>query len=153
MGIQRYLKTGSEFARGMEVIQRNTDIVQAASTPVCGHLCLFVLKSLTSGEQFQSILNHMHRKVIGKIPSKPEKGFILPKHRFTGPTTHYTCNWIHKIIHYRETNHTMLLMLFLRAMTYAIEIIRMVNMNVTVATLELLGSISKIAEFEIIHVS
>ena len=57
--IQRYLKTGSEFDRGKEVIQRNRDIVQAANTPVCGHLCLFVLKSLTSGEQFQSILNYM----------------------------------------------------------------------------------------------
>ena len=32
--IQRYLKTGSEFDRGREVIQRNTDIVQAASTSV-----------------------------------------------------------------------------------------------------------------------
>ena len=59
MEIQRHLKTGSEFDRGKEVIQRNTDIVQAASTPVCGHLCLFVLKSLTSGEEFQSILNQM----------------------------------------------------------------------------------------------
>ena len=56
--IQRYLKTGSEFDRGKEVIQRNTDIVQAVNTSVCGHLCLFVLKSLTSGEQFQTILNH-----------------------------------------------------------------------------------------------
>ena len=35
---QRYLKTGSEFDRGKEVLQRNTDIVQAASTSVCGHL-------------------------------------------------------------------------------------------------------------------
>ena len=33
--IQRYLKTGIEFARGKEVIQRNSDIVQAANTPVC----------------------------------------------------------------------------------------------------------------------
>ena len=24
-------------------------------------------------------------KVIGKIPFKPKKGFVLPKHRFTGP--------------------------------------------------------------------
>ena len=24
-------------------------------------------------------------KVIGKIPCKPKKGFVLPKHRFTGP--------------------------------------------------------------------
>ena len=44
--IQRYLKTSSEFDRGKEVIQRNTDIVKAANTPVCGHLCLFVLKSV-----------------------------------------------------------------------------------------------------------
>ena len=33
--IQRYLKTGIEFARGDDVIQRNTDIVQAANTPMC----------------------------------------------------------------------------------------------------------------------
>ena len=24
-------------------------------------------------------------KVIGKIPFKPKKGFVLPKHRYTGP--------------------------------------------------------------------
>ena len=24
-------------------------------------------------------------KVIGKIPSKPKRGFVLPKHRYTGP--------------------------------------------------------------------
>ena len=59
MEIQRYLKTGSEFNRDKEVIQRNTDIVHAVNTSVCGHLCLFVLESLTSGEKFQSILNHM----------------------------------------------------------------------------------------------
>ena len=57
--IQRYLKTGSEFDRGKEVIQRNTDIVQAVNTSVCGHLCLLVLKSLANAEQFQTILNHM----------------------------------------------------------------------------------------------
>ena len=48
MEIQRYLKIGSEFDRGKEVIQRNTDILQAASTSVCGHLCLFVLISINS---------------------------------------------------------------------------------------------------------
>ena len=36
--IQRYLKTVSEFDCGKEVIQRNTDIVQAANAPVCGLL-------------------------------------------------------------------------------------------------------------------
>ena len=59
--IQRYLKTGSEFDHRKEVIQSNTDIVQDASASVCGHLCLFVLKSLANGEGFQSILNHMQR--------------------------------------------------------------------------------------------
>ena len=57
--IQRYLKTAIQSERGSEVIQRNTDIAQAANTSVCGHLCLFVLKSLTNGEKFQLILNHM----------------------------------------------------------------------------------------------
>ena len=57
--IQWYLKTGSEFDRGKKVIQRNTNIVQAANTSVCGHLCLFVLKSLANGEHFHTILNHM----------------------------------------------------------------------------------------------
>ena len=60
--IQRYLKRGSEFDRGKEVIQRNTDIVQAANTPMCGDPCLFVLKSLTNGKQFQTIVNHMRHK-------------------------------------------------------------------------------------------
>ena len=57
--IQRYLKTGSEFDHCKEVIQRNTDILQAANTAVCGHLCLFVLKSLATDEEFRPILNHM----------------------------------------------------------------------------------------------
>ena len=57
--IQRYLKAGSKFDRGKEVIQRNTDIVQAANASVCDHLRLFVWKSLASGSQVQSILNHM----------------------------------------------------------------------------------------------
>ena len=58
--IQRYLKTSGEFDRGSEVIPRNTDIIQAANTSVCGHLCLLVLKLLVSGEQLQTILNHIH---------------------------------------------------------------------------------------------
>ena len=46
MEIQRYLKTGSEFKRGSEVIQRNTNIVQSTNTSVGGHLCLFVLSHI-----------------------------------------------------------------------------------------------------------
>ena len=51
--VQRYLKTGTEFQRGKEVIQRNRDIFQAPNTVVCGHLCIYVLKSLANGEEFQ----------------------------------------------------------------------------------------------------
>ena len=76
MEIQRYLKTGIEFVRGKEVIQRNTDIEQTANTPVCGHLCLFVLKSLASGgEKYQTILDHMqhygggYTKLFGRYHS------------------------------------------------------------------------------------
>ena len=58
---------------------------------MCDHLFLFVLKSLASGEKFQMILNQCNtmgvdiHKVIGKIPFKPKRGFVLPKHRYTGP--------------------------------------------------------------------
>ena len=79
--VQRYLKTGPEFQMGKEVIQRNADIVQAPDTVVHGHLCLYVLKSLSNGETVQDILND---KVIGKIPFKPKKGYVLPRHKFTG---------------------------------------------------------------------
>ena len=30
-------------------------------------------------------LPHYQYKVIGKIQFKPKKGFVLPKHRYTGP--------------------------------------------------------------------
>ena len=46
--IQRDLMTAIKFVRGEE-----------ANTPVCGHLCLFELKSLANGEKFQTILDHM----------------------------------------------------------------------------------------------
>ena len=36
-----------------------------------------------------------------------------------GPTIHYICNWIYKIINYRETKRIMLQMLFLCAMAFA----------------------------------
>ena len=56
--IQNYLKRKSE--RGIGVIKRNTDIVQPYNTYICGHLCLFVLKALTSGWTFQQILNTLN---------------------------------------------------------------------------------------------
>ena len=57
--IQRYLKKPSE--RWIKVIQRNTDIVQPFNTHICGHLCLFVLKALTSEHwTFQQILNRLN---------------------------------------------------------------------------------------------
>ena len=65
-----------------------------------------------------------------KILFIPKKGFVLPKPSLDH-ITYYTYNWTHKIIHYRETSHTMQLMLSLCAMTSAIEITRLVNMNVT----------------------
>ena len=136
--IQRYLKTGSEFDRGKEVIQRNTDIVQAVYTSVRDHLCLFVLKSLTSGEKFQSILNHiqhysgytqgdcfrLNRKLV----------LFYQSIALLDPTTLYIYNWIWKITHYREMSHIMPLIVYQCIMTSAIEIRihRLVNVNVTV---------------------
>ena len=56
--VQKYLKTEKEYEMAKEVIQRNTDIVQRVNTHVCGHLCLFVLTSLTREHlTFQQILN------------------------------------------------------------------------------------------------
>ena len=60
MEVQRYLKTGTEFARGREVIHRNTDIV---------HLCLFVLKLLANEEQFHTILDDMQHYGSGHTES------------------------------------------------------------------------------------
>ncbi len=56
--IQTYLK--KQIERGIGVIQRNTDIVQPFNTNICGHLCLFVLKALTSGWSFQRVLNYLN---------------------------------------------------------------------------------------------
>ena len=58
--IQKYLKTENEYERGEAVIQRNTDIVQHVNTHVCGHLCLYVLTSLTRDLSFQSVLNNLN---------------------------------------------------------------------------------------------
>lgn len=59
--IQNYLKTKREKEAGLSVIQRNTDIVQKINTRICGHLCLFVLKALTSEQHwtFQEVLNYL----------------------------------------------------------------------------------------------
>ena len=42
--------------KNQQVIQRNTDIVQTPSTTICGHLCLYVLKSLCDGLTFRDII-------------------------------------------------------------------------------------------------
>ena len=56
--IQRYLKTDIELKNGIPAIERNTDIVQRSNTHVCGHLCLFVLTSLTCEHlSYQDVLN------------------------------------------------------------------------------------------------
>ena len=40
-------------------IFRNTDIVQAFNSKICGHLCLFVLKAFSQGWTFRKILNYL----------------------------------------------------------------------------------------------
>lgn len=56
--LQQYLKTKSELEADRQVIQRNTDVVQLLNTYVCGHLCLFVLTSLTRKQlPYQEVLN------------------------------------------------------------------------------------------------
>ena len=61
MEIQRYLKTKEESEMEKTAIQRNTDILQHTNTHVCGHLCLFVLTSLTRKHQsYQDVLNQLN---------------------------------------------------------------------------------------------
>ena len=40
-------------------IHYNTDQLQTAGEVFCGHLCLYVLKELSAGHQFQDILNKL----------------------------------------------------------------------------------------------
>ena len=55
--MQKYLKTKKEYKNNVLCIQRNTDQVQMPNTQICGQLCLYVLKNLSDGRQFQDILN------------------------------------------------------------------------------------------------
>ena len=63
--LRDYLKTEKEKEKDVAVIQRNTDIVQKSNTQICGHLCLYVLKSLSLGQSFQDILNSLTRTGAG----------------------------------------------------------------------------------------
>lgn len=67
--VQEYLKKDSE--RDEQVIQRNTDIVQHPGTSICGHLCLYVLKSLSSGISFREVLNSLTKEGSGIKWSNP----------------------------------------------------------------------------------
>ena len=59
--IQKFLKRREEFKMGNAVIQQNTDIVQHTNTHECGHLCLFVLRSLTREHRaYQDVLNELN---------------------------------------------------------------------------------------------
>ena len=60
--LKDYLKTDKEKQNDEPVIQRNTDIVQNFDTQICGHLCLFVLKSLCTGKTFRDILDFLTEK-------------------------------------------------------------------------------------------
>jgi hypothetical protein len=57
--IQKYLKTDKEFQNNSPVIQRNTDIVQKPNTQICGHLCVYVIDSLSKGAKFYDIIKSL----------------------------------------------------------------------------------------------
>ena len=61
--VQKYLKKSNE--KGKKVIQRNTDVVQLPGTNICGHLCLYILKSLSNGMSFRDALNSLTTKGSG----------------------------------------------------------------------------------------
>lgn len=61
--IQKYLKDKCEFINCIPVIKRNTDIVQAENSSICGQLCLYVLKSLENNRNFQDIIKELLRNM------------------------------------------------------------------------------------------
>ena len=58
--IQKYLIKPDEMDQ--QVILRNTDIVQAPGTYTWGHLCLYILKSLSNGLSFRDALDSLTRE-------------------------------------------------------------------------------------------
>ena len=60
--VKDYLKSDKEKENDESVIQRNTDIVQEFNTQICGHLCLYVLKSLSTGQTYRDILDFLTTK-------------------------------------------------------------------------------------------
>ena len=67
--MQVYLKEKNELDK--QVIQRNTDIVQFPGSKICGHLCLYVLKSLSNGMTFRDTLNSLSKNGEGIKWSNP----------------------------------------------------------------------------------
>ena len=57
MELQKYLKTQAEFKNNIPSIQRNSEQVQQPNTQICGQMCLYVLKHLSNGTNFQTIIN------------------------------------------------------------------------------------------------
>ena len=58
--LQQYMKTKTEFVNNINCIQRNTEQIQKPNTNICGHLCLYVLKTLSNDKNFQSIINSLY---------------------------------------------------------------------------------------------
>ena len=64
-------------------IFRNTDIIQPLDTPICGHLCLYVLKSLNNGMNFRDTLNSLEKVGSGikwTSPLAEELHYPVRKH-------------------------------------------------------------------------
>ena len=80
-----YYRNGSDRDRGKEVIQRNTDSVEAVHTPVLSSLLIRIeiINERCKISIHQIICDIMDIHKV--IPFNPKKGFVLPKHRFTGP--------------------------------------------------------------------
>lgn len=49
------------YLRNIKNKYYNTDVIQSQNEVICGHYCLYVLKSLDSGLKFYDILNLLHK--------------------------------------------------------------------------------------------
>ena len=54
--LEKYLKSAEEYDNYKEVIRRNAIVLQHIDSSECGRLCLFVLKLLSDGWEYDDIL-------------------------------------------------------------------------------------------------
>lgn len=69
--VEKYLKSERELNDDLPCIIRNYHTVQHDNAVECGGLCLYVLKRLSEGVPFSSIMVHLTRRYRSSHPNSP----------------------------------------------------------------------------------